>query len=153
MQINHRTRDFNVVHPQDGSYVHRTMLLYYSLREGKHSSVAPHMQLKIFSLRYFFSTFMLSLYNILFPLSRSLRIVTCILYKPATSFSKIATAKTRTRARLLQQSTYPYCLFQSWLSNYLTNPLQCKITSFYKQPEGIAFTTLWACPNSNPNPN
>ena len=60
-QINHRTRDFNVVRPQDGSYVHRTVLLYYSLREGKHSSAAPHMQLKIFSLRSFFSTFMLSL--------------------------------------------------------------------------------------------
>ena len=61
MQINHRTWDFNVVHPQDGSYVHKTVLLYYSLREGKHSSAAPQMQLKIFSLRYFFSTFILSL--------------------------------------------------------------------------------------------
>ena len=50
-----------VVRPEDGSYIHRTVLLYYSLREGKHSSAAPHMQLKIFSLRYFFSTFMLSL--------------------------------------------------------------------------------------------
>ena len=60
-QINHRTQDFNVVFPQDGSYVHRTVLLYYSLREGKHSSAAPHMQLQIFSLRSFFSTFRLSL--------------------------------------------------------------------------------------------
>ena len=152
-QINHRTWDFNVVRPQDGSYVHRTVLLYYSLREGKHNSVAPHMQLKIFSLISFFSSLGCRSYNILFPLSRSLWIVTCILYKPATGFSKIATAKNRTRAHILQQSTYPYCLFQSRLSNYLTNPLQCKITSFYKQPEGLAFTTLWAYPNSNPNPN
>ena len=60
-QINHRTRDFNVVRPQDGSYVHRTVLLYYSLREGKHSSAVSHIELKIFSLRSFFSTFMLSL--------------------------------------------------------------------------------------------
>ena len=126
---------------------------HYSLREGKHSSAAPHMQLKIFSLISFFSTFRLSFLHVLFPLSRSLWIVTCMLYNPATGFSKIATAKTRTRARLLQQSTYPCCLFQSRLSNYLTNPLQCKITSFYKQPEGLAFTTLWAYPNSNPNPN
>ena len=28
-----------MVHPQDGSYVHKAVLLYYSLREGKHSSV------------------------------------------------------------------------------------------------------------------
>ena len=96
-QINHRTRDFNMVRPQDGSYVHRTVLLYYSLREGKHSSAAPHMQLKIFSLL----SILLS-YNILFPLSRSLWIVTCMLYKPATGYSKITTANNRTRARLLK---------------------------------------------------
>ena len=112
MQINHRTWDFNVVRPQDGSYVHRTVLLYYSLREGKHSSAAPHMQLKILSLRSSSLPLCCCSYNILFPLSRSLRIVTCILYKPAAGFCKIATAKSRTRARLLQHSTYPYCLFQ-----------------------------------------
>ena len=67
MQIDHRTRDFNVVRPQDGSYVHIIVLLYYSLREGKHSSTAPHVQLKIFSLRYFFSTFMLSLLQLTLP--------------------------------------------------------------------------------------
>ena len=142
-----------MVRPQDGSYVHKTVLLYYSLREGN----TVLLRLKCSSRSSLLDLSSLPLcclsYNILFPLSRSLWIVTCLLYKSATGFSKIATARTRTRARLLQQSTYPYCLFQSRLSNYLTNPLQYKITSFYKQLEGLAFTTLWACPNSNPNPN
>ena len=61
MHSSHNAQGFNVVRPQGGSYVHRTVLLYYSLREGKHSSDAPHMQLQIFSLRSFFSTFRLSL--------------------------------------------------------------------------------------------
>ena len=117
MQINHRTRDFNVVCPQDGSYVHRTVLLYYSLREGKHNSAAPHMQLEIFSLRSFFFTLGCHSYNILFPLSRSMRIVTCILYKPATGFSKIATTKTRTRARLLHS---PFILIAYFIHDCLT---------------------------------
>ena len=123
-QINQRTWDFNMVRPQDGSYVHRTVLLYYSLREGKHNSAASHMQLKIFSLRSFFSTFMLSLLQHTLPSQSIPADRTCMLYKPATGFSKIATARTRTRARLLEKSTYSYCLFQSQLSNHLTNPLQ-----------------------------
>ena len=43
----HITLIFYVVHLQDGSYVHRTVFLYYNLREV-HSSAAPHMQLEIF---------------------------------------------------------------------------------------------------------
>ena len=79
------------------------LCFYYSSREGKHSSATPHMQLKIFSLRSFFFSILHS-YNILFPLCRFLRIVTCMLYKPATGYSKIATANNRTRAWLLHQS-------------------------------------------------
>ena len=36
-----------MVHFQGGSYVHRTVFLYYNLREV-HSFAAPHMQLEIF---------------------------------------------------------------------------------------------------------
>ena len=88
------------------------LCFYYSSGEGKHSSAAPHMQLEIFwvtphtasspSLLDLFSTLYCTSYNILFPLCRSLRIVTCMLYKPATGYSKIATANNKTGARLLQ---------------------------------------------------
>ena len=42
-------------------------------------------------------------------------------------------------------------LSTDWLSNHPTNPLQYKNASFYRQPEGRAITTLWACPNSKPH--
>ena len=87
------------------------LCFYYSSGEGKHSSAAPHMQLEIFwvtphiawspSLLDLFSTLYCTSYNILFPLYRSLQIVTCMLYEPATSYSKITTANNRTRAWLL----------------------------------------------------
>ena len=79
--------------------------LCFIIAQGKvkHSSATPHMQLKIFSLRSLFSSIFLS-YNILFPLCRSLWIVTCIFYKPATGYRKIATANNRTKARILQES-------------------------------------------------
>ena len=90
------------------------LCFYYSSGEGKHSSAAPHMQLEIFwvtrhtswspSLLDLFSTLYCTSYNILFPLCRSLRIVTCILSEPATGYSKITTVNNRTRARLLQLS-------------------------------------------------
>ena len=89
------------------------LCFYYSSGEGKHSSAAPHMQLKIFwvtphtawspSLLDLFSTLYCTSYNIPFPLW-SMWIITCMLYEPATGYSKITTVNNRTRARLLQLS-------------------------------------------------
>ena len=99
---------FYVVHLQDGSYVHRTVFLYYNLREV-HSLVAPHMQLEIFwvtmhsswspSLLDLFSISILPSYNILsLSLCQSLRIVTYMLNELATGYSKITTVDNKTRA-------------------------------------------------------
>ena len=87
------------------------LCFYYSLGEGKHSSAAPHMQLEIFwvtphtawspSLLDLFSSLYCTSYNILFPLCRSLWIVTCMLYELATGYHKITIANNRTRAWLL----------------------------------------------------
>ena len=82
-----------------------TELCFSIIAQGrvKHSSATPHMQLKISSLRSLLSSILL-FYNTLFPPCRSLRIVTCMFFKPATGYRKIAIADNRTRARLLQQS-------------------------------------------------
>ena len=133
--------------------------LCFIIAQGKvkHSSAAPHMHLKIFSLRSIFFSILHS-YNILFPLRRSLRIVTCMLNKPATGYSKIATANNRTRAWLFQQSMLLILSISSnncltvYPTNQPTNPFTIQNISLYRQPEGLVITTLWACPNSNPKP-
>ena len=65
------------------------LCFYYISGEGKHSSVAPHMQLKIFSLRY-----LLYLYIAPLTIYSSLSVDPCgslhvMLYEPATGYSNI----------------------------------------------------------------
>ena len=140
MHSSHNTQVLMWFAPRMG--VTSTELCFSIIAQGKANTVLLHLICSSRSSLLDLSSLPLCClsYNILFPLSQSLRIVTCMLYKPATGFSKIATARTRTRARLLQQSTYPYCLFQSRLSNYLTNRptlLQYKIYSYIGSPEVV----------------
>ena len=82
--------------------VHSSAATYCAARDlmGKSALTAGSPSLlDLFSFSIFPS------YNILsLSLCQSLRIVTCMLYEPATGYSKIITVNNRTRARLLQLS-------------------------------------------------
>ena len=130
-KYNHITLWFYVVHFQGRSYVHRTVFLYYNLREV-HSSAAPHMQLEIFwvtphtawspSLLDLFSIF--PSYNIL-SLSLSLSVNPCRLLEYKIQWAN----------RLLDSQTL-WCLAPEGLTIWMAqnsqnaNLLQYKIHPF-----------------------
>ena len=118
-----------MVHLQDGSYVHRTMFSYSSW-EGKTQFCCTAYAAQDLLSWISFLSILLS-YNILFPLCRSLCIVTYMLYELATGYSKITTVNNRTRAQLLKLSSN----LEKQLTTERTNPLQYKIYPFIGGPK------------------
>ena len=134
--------------------------LCFIIAQGKvkHSSATPHMQLRsslldLFSLLYFSPTIYSSLSvdpcGSLHTYSISQLLVTVRLL-PLITEPELGFYNSLRVCKTLQLTKW---LASSFTQNQPTNPFTIQNIFLYRQPEGLAITTLWACPNSNPKPN